>query len=125
MSILLASAVVFTPENSEVVISSDAPKTVLFAAEEATNFLSRVFGAPVPIVTAPSVGRASLSWFNSSVFINSASICAALSSISSSSAPSTLRYALSEPGKPRYASPLSRSSCISMSNGALLPSVML
>ena len=60
LSILLASAVVFTPENSEVVIASDAPKTVLFAAEEATNFLSRVFGAPVPIVTSPSAGKASL-----------------------------------------------------------------
>lgn len=60
LPIFLAFAVVFTPENSEVVIAPDAPKTVLFAADEATNFLSRVLGAPVPIVTAPSAGRASL-----------------------------------------------------------------
>ena len=60
LPILLAFAVVFTPENSEVVIAPDAPKTVLFAADEATNFLSRVLGAPVPIVTTPSAGRASL-----------------------------------------------------------------
>jgi len=44
----------FAPGRSEVVVAPDAPKTVLFAACEATNFLSCVLGAPVPIVNAPS-----------------------------------------------------------------------
>lgn len=33
----------------EVVIAADAPKTVRFAADEMTNFLSRVFAAAVPV----------------------------------------------------------------------------
>ena len=50
----LPADVTFKPGRSEVVVSSDAPKTVQFAACEATNFLSRVLGAPVPVVNAPS-----------------------------------------------------------------------
>ena len=48
--------VTFAPGKSEVVIARGAPKTILFAACEATNFLSRVLGAPVPIVNSPSGG---------------------------------------------------------------------
>ena len=57
---LSATAVTFTAGNSEVVIASKPPPVVRFAAAEATNFLSRVLGAPVPIVNEPSEGRASL-----------------------------------------------------------------
>ena len=46
---------------TEVLVAPDAPKTVLFAADEMTNFLSRVFGADVPIVTSPTPGRVSIS----------------------------------------------------------------
>ena len=46
-----------TAENSEVVVAAKAPKTVQFAACEATNFLSRVFGAPLPVVNVPSDGK--------------------------------------------------------------------
>ena len=52
-----AGAAVLEPGRTEVVVAPDAPKTVLFAAEEATNFLARALGAPVPIATAPSEGR--------------------------------------------------------------------
>ena len=52
-----AGAAVLEPGRIEVVVAPDAPKTVMFAAEEATNFLSRALGAPVPIATAPSEGR--------------------------------------------------------------------
>ena len=44
----------------EVVVAPDAPKTVLFAAGEMTNFLSRVVGADVPLATSPTPGRASI-----------------------------------------------------------------
>ena len=51
--VLLAAALNFTPQNTEVVIAPRAWKNQsvsLFAAREMTNFLSRAFGAPVPIV---------------------------------------------------------------------------
>ncbi len=41
----------------DVVVDPSAPSTVRFAACEMTNFLSRVFGAPVPVVSAPMAGR--------------------------------------------------------------------
>ena len=50
------SAVVFEPGRSEVVLADGAPGTAAFAASEATNFLSRVLGAAVPIVARPSGG---------------------------------------------------------------------
>lgn len=52
-----AVSVEFGPDETEVVVAADAPKTVLFAAEEMTNFLSRVFDSPVPIVTSATPGR--------------------------------------------------------------------
>ena len=54
---LAATAVTFTAGNSEVVIASKPPPVVRFAAEEATNFLSRVLGAPVPIVKAIKLSK--------------------------------------------------------------------
>ena len=41
--------VTLTAGNAQVVIAPDAPKTVRFAAEEMTNFLSRVLGGAVPL----------------------------------------------------------------------------
>lgn len=52
-----SGALTLTPETTEVVIAPDAPKAVLFAVEEMTNFLSRAFGRSVPVVTAPTAGR--------------------------------------------------------------------
>jgi len=43
-------SVTLTAENVRVVIAKDAGPVVRFAADEMTNFLSRVLGAPVPIV---------------------------------------------------------------------------
>lgn len=42
---------------TEVVIAQDAPKSVVFAAEEMTNFLSRVFQSSVPLVRSFTEGR--------------------------------------------------------------------
>jgi len=51
------AALALTAGNTDVVIDAGAPKSVLFAAEEMTNFLSRVHGKDVPIVNAPRAGR--------------------------------------------------------------------
>ena len=53
-------AVILTAGNTEVVVEKNASPVVRFAAAEATNFLSRVLGTPVPMVNAPSDGKASL-----------------------------------------------------------------
>ena len=55
-----ASAVTLTPDNAEVVVAAGAASSVRFAGEEMTNFLSRVFGAPVPLVRTPTDGKASI-----------------------------------------------------------------
>lgn len=47
-------------DRAEVVLAPDAPKTVLFAAEEMTNFLSRTFARAVPIVAEPTPGAHSI-----------------------------------------------------------------
>ena len=57
---IAANAVTLTPDDAEVVIDAKAPKAVQFAAHEATNFLSRVLGVSVPVVNAPSDGKASI-----------------------------------------------------------------
>ena len=51
------SAATLSPGLTDVLIAGDAPPTVKFAADEMTNFLSQVFGAPVPVVHAPERGR--------------------------------------------------------------------
>lgn len=51
-----AGTVSLLPGKVEVVISSEAGASVKFAAAEATNFLSRVLGAKVPLVSEPSSG---------------------------------------------------------------------
>ena len=48
---------VLAPGETEVVVVEDAPKTVLFAVEELTNFLAQAFGAPVPVVSAATPGK--------------------------------------------------------------------
>lgn len=53
-------AACFTPQNAEVVIPPTASRVVRYAAREATNFLSRAFGASVPVVTSPTVGKTGL-----------------------------------------------------------------
>ena len=54
------AAVVFSADNAEVVVAAKSSPVVMFAADEATNFLSRVLGAPVPVVNEPTPGKASL-----------------------------------------------------------------
>lgn len=53
-------AVVLERGRTDVVIASDAPKSVEFAACEMTNFLSRALGGAVPVVSAPAPGRVSV-----------------------------------------------------------------
>ena len=48
------------PGEAEVLIAPDACPIVRFAADEMTNYLSRVLGAAVPLVTAPTDGRLSV-----------------------------------------------------------------
>ena len=54
---LVASALVLTPQNAEVVLAPQAPRATEIAAEELTNCLARIFGAPVPVVRAKTPGR--------------------------------------------------------------------
>ena len=49
-------AVSFAPGACEVVVPPRAPECVHFAAKEATNFLSRALGAPVPLSSSPTPG---------------------------------------------------------------------
>ena len=42
---------------TEALVAPNATPATRFAASELTNFLSRVFGAPVPLVTRPTAGR--------------------------------------------------------------------
>ncbi len=56
----ILTALALTAGKTDVVIDSEAPKSVRFAAEEMTNFLSRVHGQAVPIVFAPRSGRAAI-----------------------------------------------------------------
>ena len=54
--VFAGDGVVLTPGRTEVLIAPDAPKTVQFAAIDLTNHLARIFGAEVPVVTAPREG---------------------------------------------------------------------
>ena len=56
----LHATVTLEAGKTDVVIEENASPVVKFAADEATNFLSRVFGVPVPIVNSPREGRAAL-----------------------------------------------------------------
>ena len=49
-----------TADNTEIVIERKALPVVKFAAQEATNFLSRIFGAPIPVVNTPTIGKSSI-----------------------------------------------------------------
>lgn len=50
---------VLEPGRTEVVVLDGAPGATRFAAAEATNFLSRILGAAVPIVSTPTGGNVS------------------------------------------------------------------
>ena len=50
----LLSAAELTGANAEVVVAPGAPPTTRFAAAEMTNYLSRVLGHAIPVVTAPT-----------------------------------------------------------------------
>ena len=45
---------------TEVVVAPDAPRCVTFAAQELTNFLSRAYGAEIPLSRAFTPGRAAI-----------------------------------------------------------------
>ena len=53
----LAASLEMTKDNAEVVIAKKAPKTVKFAADEATNMLSRALGGAIPVVNSPTGGK--------------------------------------------------------------------
>ena len=50
----------FIARNAEIVVADGASPVVRFAAKEAKTFLSEALGAEVPVVNAPTAGRASL-----------------------------------------------------------------
>ena len=61
--VAFAAALNFTPQNTEVVVAPRAWKTqpaAFFAAREMTNFLSRAFGAQVPIVDRLDPAKSSI-----------------------------------------------------------------
>ena len=61
LSSLLLSSVLLTAKNAEVVVAPGASPVTVFAAEEMTNFLSRVLNGNVPLTRAPSgEGRVSV-----------------------------------------------------------------
>ena len=52
--------VALTAGATEVVVAEDAPRCVVFAARELTNFLSRAYGAAIPVVRSCTPGKASI-----------------------------------------------------------------
>ena len=54
------AAVELAADRTEVAIAANAPQTVVFAAGEMTNFLSRVFGVRIPLVRKPTPGKFAL-----------------------------------------------------------------
>ena len=57
---LRGDALTLTADNLEVVIDSSAQPTLRLAADEMTNYLSRVFLKPIPLVHRPTAGVVSL-----------------------------------------------------------------
>lgn len=55
-----AFAATLTKDNLEVVVAADAVPVAKFAAQEMTNFLSRVLGGPIPAREAPSASGVSI-----------------------------------------------------------------
>ena len=53
-------AVKITAGNAEVVVPDAGNQVAAFAGQEMTNFLTRVFGAPVPLTSSPTSGRVSI-----------------------------------------------------------------
>ena len=56
----LAAALVFTPENTEVVVAQNAAPSTRFAAKEMSRFISAALGSEVPVVHSPTAGKASV-----------------------------------------------------------------
>lgn len=56
----LANSVRITGDLTEVVVCPRAPEPTRFAAVEMTNYLSKIFGVNVPLVTRPTAGRYSI-----------------------------------------------------------------
>ena len=56
----LCGDVVLSGANAEVVVDRRAAPVVRFAGAELTNFLSRAFGSPVPLMATPTPGKTSL-----------------------------------------------------------------
>ena len=54
------ATVKLTADNGEIVIAKDAVPVVRFAAEEARTLLGQAFGRELPVVNAPTPGKASL-----------------------------------------------------------------
>ena len=52
-----AHAVELRGNDTEVAVAPDAPAATRFAAGEMTNYLSRILGHDIPLVTAPTEGR--------------------------------------------------------------------
>ena len=50
-------AVELRGSNTEVAVAPNAPATTRFAAGEMTNYLSRILGSDIPLVTVPTEGR--------------------------------------------------------------------
>ena len=60
---VFAAALSFTPQNTEVVVAPGvwrSDRVVWFAAQEMTNFLSRAFGAKVPVRTSLNPAKTSI-----------------------------------------------------------------
>ena len=55
-----ASSVELTAESAEIVVATNACPVVRFAARELKEMLGTVLGAPVPVVSAPTDGKASV-----------------------------------------------------------------
>ncbi len=60
--VLRADEVVLTPGQVDVVLPKKAWPVEKFAAEELTNFLSRVLGKDVPVVRKPAADRAGINF---------------------------------------------------------------
>lgn len=60
ISALDCAGAVLRPGATEIVVPQKAPNTVMFAAREATNFLSRAFGCEIPVVNGRTPGRTAI-----------------------------------------------------------------
>ena len=69
-----SGSVKLTSDGTEVVIAKDAPPCVQFAAQELTNFLSRAYGATIPLACSFTPGKAAIVLGNNE-WSRSAGVC--------------------------------------------------